>query len=479
MKTAIYIRVSTEEQVKEGYSISAQKQKLKAFCISQGWDAAGIYVDEGISAKDTNRPELQRMVKDIKEGKIECVLVYRLDRLTRSVFDLYKLLEVFEEHDCKFKSATEVYDTTTAMGRMFITIVAALAQWERENMGERIAFGYAEKARQGKWPLNFPPFGYDLNTDESILYINQREAKTVNMIYDLYSKNGMSAIASTLNKESLYTKQGNEWSEQTIRKVLKGHVYYGYIDWKGMTYKGLHEGIIEKSKWDEIQNLIKIRTGQPGRSVSSNYIFSGKLLCPNCGRNLTGNYTNSVYKGKTSNYKYYRCKHKLNGRCKKGAKLVSEIKLDKAFLDYLENINFDDMVNEVANEVETELNKKDESVDVEYLQAELEKLDRQKRKWQYAWSEDVISFEDFKKRMDEAQVEISKIEKELGSVEKEETEPLNLNEIVAALKDIKSNWITLDDKDKKNLVSTIVERIHYSHEGNKIIINDIDFVKLP
>lgn len=116
MRVAIYIRVSTEEQVKEGYSISAQKHKLKAFCIAQDWEVAGIYPDEGISAKDMNRPNLQRMLKDIEEGLIDCVLVWRLDRLTRSVSDLYKILEKFEKYNCKFKSATEVFDTTSAMG---------------------------------------------------------------------------------------------------------------------------------------------------------------------------------------------------------------------------------------------------------------------------------------------------------------------------------------------------------------------------
>lgn len=124
MKTAIYIRVSTEEQVREGYSISAQTQRLKAFCISQNWEVENLYIDEGISAKNMERPALQKMIKAIEQGKVECVLVYRLDRLTRSVFDLYKMLETFDNYDCKFKSATEVYDTTSAMGRMFITIVA-------------------------------------------------------------------------------------------------------------------------------------------------------------------------------------------------------------------------------------------------------------------------------------------------------------------------------------------------------------------
>jgi site-specific DNA recombinase len=161
MKVAAYIRVSTEEQVKEGYSISAQKHRLEAYAISQGWEVVQFYVDEGISAKDLNRPELQRMIKNLEEGVFDCVLVYRLDRLTRSVLDLYKLLNIFEKHNIKFKSATEVYDTTTAMGRMFITIVAALAQWERENLGERVRMGMQEKARGGKWVINVPPFGYE------------------------------------------------------------------------------------------------------------------------------------------------------------------------------------------------------------------------------------------------------------------------------------------------------------------------------
>lgn len=475
MKTAIYIRVSTEEQVKEGYSIAGQKQKLKAFCISQGWEVAGLYPDEGISAKDTNRPQLQRMIQDIKEDKIDCVLVYRLDRLTRSVFDLYKLLEVFEQHDCKFKSATEVYDTTTAMGRMFITIVAALAQWERENMGERISFGYVEKARQGKYPHPFPPFGYDLNKEESKLYINPVEAKTIRLIYDLYQKMGMNQVAKYLNDRDIRTKKGNQWSDNTIMKALRNRVYCGDVEWLGEINENTHDPIIDKEQWQYTQELIKQRTGKPPRSVSSRYIFSGKLKCPSCGRNMTGGYTTYKNKGETTLYMQYRCRFKRHNRCS-GSRNVSESKLEQSFIDYLENISYNDLYDEVAATTEKDLNKQDDQMDVEALQKQLDKIERRKKKWQYAWSEDIMSLEDFKQRMNEANKEEMAIKEELAQNEDTEVEQISKDEIIAILKDIRKNWDALEQQEKKNLINQVVKQIHYKHDGNKVLITHIDFL---
>lgn len=408
MRVAIYIRVSTEEQVKEGYSISAQKHKLKAFCIAQDWEVAGIYPDEGISAKDMNRPNLQRMLKDIEEGLIDCVLVWRLDRLTRSVSDLYKILEKFEKYNCKFKSATEVFDTTSAMGRMFITIVAAMAQWERENLGERISMGYEEKVRQGKYALNFRPFGYDLVLTKGDLIINEPEAKTVRTIYDLYNK-GYSAnrICQYLNERNITTRDKNTWNDTHIMRLIKNPLYKGSLKWNDVVYDGAHDPIISSELFDATQRLIEKRRPKHPRIISSNFIFAGKLKCVKCGHAMVGSKTYETNKfGEKVIYNFYRCNKGKTGQCK-GSYNVSERRLEQSFLDYItkQDFNFEQAAalgDELLNQESPEENDK------LTLELELIKISNRRKKWQYLWADEVMSDDDFRARIAEAEKEEKK-----------------------------------------------------------------------
>lgn len=477
MKTAIYIRVSTEEQAKEGYSISAQKQKLKAFCVAQDWDVVGIYADEGISAKDTKRPQLQQMIRDVESGLVECVLVYRLDRLTRSVLDLYKLLEIFDKNDCKFKSATEVYDTTTAMGRMFITIVAALAQWERENMGERISFGFAEKVRQGKYALNFRPIGYDLDLKTGKLTINDDEASLIRLIFKLYLE-GYSAnrLCRYLNERNILTKAGNAWNDKPLMQILKNPLYRGAIRWRDMVIENTHEPIISDEMFQEVQDTIKSRFDNSPRRVNSPYIFSGKIRCSFCGNAMTGYYVDAkLASGEKVRYSQYRCLKKKTGECK-GSRSLSERQLEDAFVHYLESQDYSDVLDQAADT--SDKPKTDHSDRILRIEKQLEKIDKRKKKWQYAWADDdTMSYEDFKKRMSEANQEEEKLQKELGELSSNEEElEFNKEEIIEALNNIKENWNNLEVPEKKNIVSSIVHRIHYSFENKKICINSIDFL---
>lgn len=222
MRVTAYIRVSTEEQAQEGFSIPAQRDRLTAYAQSQGWQIIGYYVDEGKSAKSTNRPELQRLLNDVRNNQVDIVLVYKLDRLTRSVLDLYQLLEVFEKHNCKFKSATELYDTTTALGRLFITLVAALAQWERENLGERVRMGMTEKVKQGEWHGSKPSYGYSYDPKEKKLLLNDDEVVILRKMFKWYINEGSGdrKIAVRLNELGHFSRKGKPWTENMVAKVL-------------------------------------------------------------------------------------------------------------------------------------------------------------------------------------------------------------------------------------------------------------------
>lgn len=460
MKVAAYIRVSTEEQVKEGYSISAQKHRLEAYALSQGWEVVQFYVDEGISAKDLNRPELQRMIKNLEDGLFDCVLVYRLDRLTRSVLDLYKLLNIFEKHDIKFKSSTEVYDTTTAIGRMFITIVAALAQWERENLGERVRMGMQEKARGGKWVINRPPFGYDRIEDG--LEINEAEASIVRKIYDMYltGKYGVGKIARILNDQGLKTKSNSNWNHGSVNYVLTNPLYVGTMRYNYRVNKEHYfevddavPQIIEQSDFDRVQLILSSRSTSHPRSATSKFIFTGVLRCHRCGSALSGKYSTSR-RGETVYHSYnYYCHGKKYGTC--DLPLINQGFLEKQFIKLISQWDASKQAEEVANEPE----QNDDEQKKVRIQKEIDELYKRKSKWQYAWVNEMITDEDFKKRMDEESQKEKVLQNELEALTTTQphyTQNINTLEL---LSNLPLQWEHLEINEKKQFVHLAVKKL--------------------
>lgn len=463
MTVAIYIRVSTEEQVAEGYSISAQREKLKAYCKVQDWHDFKFYIDEGISAKDTNRSQLKQMIQHIEEGHINTVLVYRLDRLTRSVVDLYKLLDVFEKYDCTFKSATEVYDTGSAIGRLFITLVAAMAQWERENLGERVRMGQIEKARQGQFSAA-APFGF--RKENSKLVIHQEEKE---ILIDIINrvKRGATArqIAKYMNNTGHNPIRGYQWHIGTILSLLRNPTLYGATRWRDKILEDTHEGIISKEEFQHIRSILESRRHVKLRETTSVFIFQTKVVCPVCGGRYTserGQYTRKT-DNKTIEHASYRCGAcPLNGR---KAPSVSQKKIEKAFVDFM---------NDFTSRSTPKETKKDGEKLTKVLTKKLNQVNKQREKYQRAWSMDMMTDDEFRQRMAETKEVIDELQQELEKIEPI-NDVVNKDKVKLIVQDFKENWSDLLDEEKREFMSEFVECVTFKKHDTTAEVTNVRF----
>lgn len=464
---ANYIRVSTLEQAQEGYSISAQKERLTAYCKAQGWENYKFYVDEGISAKDTDRPELQRLLKDMRNGRIDTILVYRLDRFTRKVIDFHKMLEEMKEYDCTFKSATEPYDTSSAMGRMFISLVATIAQWEAENLSERIKMALEEKVSSGERVGNVP-YPFDLGDNEKLIINPGRTKTTMDIIEKI--KSGMSAesVSDYLNK----TNNDRIWRAQTVLRVLRNPALYGATRWNETIYENTHEGIISKQEYDKLQKILSDRAAHRRREVKSTYIFQGVVACPSCGRPLSVNrYIRKRADGSEYQFAMYRCQP--CGKSRDFGKHIMENKILDALYDYMENLQITDI---------EQPEQKEESMYAEQLR----QVERKREKYQRAWASDLMSDDEFKRLMDETKSTYDDLKEKAKQTEA--AVPIDAESLKQIVFTFNDNFRKLTAEEKKGFVAAFIRKIEIeivpqlpvaprkSNKGNYAIkVTNVDF----
>ncbi len=466
MRTAIYTRVSTDMQVEEGFSLDAQLDRLKSYCDSQDWSIVGIYTDEGQSAKTTNRPELQRMLNDIVVQKIDVVLVYKLDRLTRNVLDLYELMQTFDKHNVGFKSATEVFDTTTAMGRLFITIVAALAQWERENLAERVRMGQMEMAKQGKKPGGSIPFGY--NSHNGKLVINHAQSEVVRGIFSRFlSGQGSKRILAWLNSENNPQLAPNKrWTFTALKYLLDNPVYAGYIRYghRGNLYRqhrpieaiiqeSDHEPIITKEQFERVKQIRASRKRNPSRAGTGTYPFTGLLRCGVCGSSMCGITKYNKNKEKSEARRYYTCVERAGSNmC--DMPIMNEKKLEKAILDSLEQY-YEDMSNKVIELQPQTHNHEQKRLEIE---RELAKLKQRRQRWMDGFEENLITAAELRERLDEIISRESSLKNQLDELNSDSI-TMDISSVMSILKSFRSSWETVDVLERKELIRLIVEKI--------------------
>ena len=274
LRCAIYTRKSSEEGLEQDFnSLDAQREACEAYILSQrhaGWIALPeMYDDGGISGGTLERPSVQRLFKDVREGKIDCVVVYKVDRLTRSLADFAKIVDIFDASSVSFVSVTQQFNTTSSMGRLTLNVLLSFAQFEREIAGERIRDKIAASKKKGMWMGGYPPLGYDVLDRK--LVITPHEAETVKHIFRRYLELGaVSALRDDLKHDGIHSKQridkhgtttgGKPFARGALYHMLKNRIYRGEIVHKDAAYPGEHPPIIDRPLWDMVAKQLEDNT---------------------------------------------------------------------------------------------------------------------------------------------------------------------------------------------------------------------------
>ena len=323
VRCAVYTRKSTEENLNLDFnSLDAQRESGEAYIKSQqheGWVCLDRrYDDGGFSGGNVDRPAFQRMMADVVEGEVDCIVVYKIDRLSRSLLDFAKIMETLDSHGVSLASVTQQFNTSTSMGRLTLNILLSFAQFEREIISERTRDKIAAARRKGKWTGGPPVLGYDRIKDSrgSRIVVNEDEAERVQTIYKMYLKEG--SLLPTLNlmkTKGWRTKRyqtgkgiwrgGVEFDKSSLLRILSNVTYLGKVTYKGDIYEGEHEAIVDEELFAQVQGLLQRNRNSGGKHSRNKHgaLLKGLVRCKACGCAMGHHFATRGNK----RYRYYVC----------------------------------------------------------------------------------------------------------------------------------------------------------------------------
>ncbi|PWW99198.1 resolvase [Clostridium perfringens] len=509
---AIYCRVSTDEQAEFGYSIDEQKRLLEEWCKANDYIIYKCYSDRGISGKNIkDRPALKELLSDAKAGKFDMVISWKINRVSRKLEDVLKIVNLLEKNNITFKSYSEPFETDTPAGRMQFQMMALIGEFERGTIAQNVKMGMIAKAKSGNW-CGGRVLGYDLVPNNSPeeekkgknkLEINEKEAEIVRFIFNEYSKGkGYKAITNKMNKLGYKTKKGNNFSVGSIRDILTNPVYIGEIrynvrqNWSEkrrrninpnpIRVKGKHEAIIDRELWDKVQLILESKKGKPSRIYDGEYPLTGILRCPKCGAGMViSRTTNTLADGTKKRIAYYCCGNWKN----KGTSVCNSntIRVDKAneyvFKKIEELVSNEAMIKAVVKNINKERKEKVKPAKrlLGNIDKELEKLDKRKRKIFEAYEDDIITKEEFQIRKDELNEKIRILEEEKKPLLNTISEDVSEEIPYEFIKDILMNFSkvlnsSVSREQQKKLLHMIISEITMNEsreiESIKLNIND-------
>ena len=348
VRCAIYTRKSSEEGLEQEFnSLDAQREAAEAFIGSQrgqGWLALPhLYNDGGWSGATLDRPALRRLLADIEARRVDSVVVYKVDRLSRSLLDFARLMSLFEQHGVTFVSVTQQFNTSTPVGRLTLHILLSFAEFERALISERTRDKKAAAKRKGKWTGGYLPLGYDLDAQGGKLLVNSEEAKQVRTIFEQFAATGsLELTLEEIHRRGWKTKswvttnerrhEGGEFRESTLRRLLANECYAGTVNYRGQSYHGEQPRIIEPRLWRRVQRLLLAADRESRRQVRNKHgaLLYGLLRCSRCSKPMAHTSTGTGNR----RYRYYVCRSKeCSRRC------VNAGALEASVVEHLANLD--------------------------------------------------------------------------------------------------------------------------------------------
>lgn len=517
------MRVSTTQQIDRD-SLRTQEERLRQYCKAQGFEIYKNmpYRDEGISAKDTKRPGFEELMRDIKAGRLNVVVVTRLDRVTRSLKDLIELMEFLQQHDVKLISLTENIDTMGPMGRFLLNLLGSIAQLEREIDSERVSADMHHRALSGKWTGGVVPLGYTtkgklihkfldkgMKDDEALkeanriapekgrLYVVKHEAELIRKIYQFYLEcRSLRRVTHELNEKGIKTPEGETWATSSIRRILTNPTYRGMV-WYGKRktdlatgrlknvkqelwkiVKGEHEAIIPEELFNKVQELLKQKSMKPSKAKKA-YLLTSLLRCGLCKGGMFG----YIYFKKKYNkeYFYYRCLNSVHkGRTVCKGMVVPAGVVEKAVIDTLLELSKNEKFLHQKEKLLDKLKQRAKPVKSEFADEKKRLMLEEKRlidvrttlleKLENKIIDDTV----FVERFDENKKQIDSVRNSLASLVSQ-GEEINLQEIALQtsyedLCNLPKIWQYLSDSEKQEKLRSIVNQVivHYDRKPKKI-----------
>ena len=469
----IYARVSTEDQAREGFSMGEQEERLIEYCKFKRYEVYKVYKDSGISAKNDKRPAYQEMMQDMRDGKINVIVAFKLDRLTRSVYDVEKLMRQVNEYECEIDCMADESNTVTSNGRMVMRIITSVSQNEIEKCSERTKFGMVGAIEAGHIPIG-KCLGF--KRDNKKLVPDPLTKDVVVRIFNLYLEgNSHQKISNILNEEKVLGR--TNWLDSTIQKILSNELYKGdFVHGKRQKnpkyYENVVEPIVSKETWENCQYQKKRNARHYERTAT--YLFTNKLKCSKCGSFLGG----AASKKKSGKkYYYYKCEH-----CKT---YYNEEKIEDLLLDAWILLQRQE---ELLNDYYTPFIKSKLENNTKDYTNELRGLDKQMDRIKTAYIKGVMKLEDFDKEIkhiDYRKLELEKMIKEQKQYESlsftiddliifEDKQKIDLMTNPSNYLNLMTNWFMLSRKEKQKIIFRYIDNIELERNGDNYIFKNID-----